>query len=228
MSVTFELSLSVSWFCCLLIGGITCFTLQGNAYGHPASTGAQASVVSVPNAKATRHNSLANVTSGRNASAEVTCPRASAGTTAPSASAEATGPRASAEATGPRASAEATGPRASAEATGPRASAEATGPRASAEATGPRASAEATGPRASAEATGPGASAEASGPGASAEATGSRASAEATSLEQMARPLNKLDREIIIWFAQLLNRLSPVTVPPFEEKAKVTEGKYVN
>nr|XP_046154999.1 putative uncharacterized protein ENSP00000383309 isoform X5 [Oncorhynchus gorbuscha]XP_046155000.1 putative uncharacterized protein ENSP00000383309 isoform X6 [Oncorhynchus gorbuscha] len=201
MAVTFGLSLSVSWICCLLIGGITCFTLQGNAYGHPASTGAQASVVSVPSAKATGHNSLANVTSGRNASAEVTGPRASAATTAPRASAEATGPRASAEATGPRASAEATGPRASAEATGPRASAEATGPRASAEATGP---------------------------GASAEATGSRASAEATSLEQMARPLNKLDREIIIWFAQLLNRLSPVTVPPFEEKAKVTEGKYVN
>nr|XP_046155001.1 uncharacterized protein DKFZp434B061-like isoform X7 [Oncorhynchus gorbuscha] len=192
MAVTFGLSLSVSWICCLLIGGITCFTLQGNAYGHPASTGAQASVVSVPSAKATGHNSLANVTSGRNASAEVTGPRASAATTAPRASAEATGPRASAEATGPRASAEATGPRASAEATGPRASAEATGP------------------------------------GASAEATGSRASAEATSLEQMARPLNKLDREIIIWFAQLLNRLSPVTVPPFEEKAKVTEGKYVN
>ncbi|XP_055741692.1 uncharacterized protein DKFZp434B061-like [Salvelinus fontinalis] len=173
MAVTFGFSLSVSWICCLLIGGITCSTLQGNAYGHPASTGtepigahAQASVVSVPNAKPTGHNSPANVMSG------------------PNTPSEATGPRASAEATGPRASAEATGPRASAEATGPRASAEATGPRASAEATGPR------------------------------------ASAEATSLEQTAQPLNKLDREIIIWFAQLLNRLSPVTLPPFEEKGK--------
>ncbi|KAM9554094.1 uncharacterized protein ACWYII_035505 isoform 1-T1 [Salvelinus alpinus] len=179
MAVTSGLSLSVSWICCLLIGGITCSTLQGNVYGNLASTGpeahAQASVLSVPNAKATGHNSPGNVNSGTNATSEATASRASA---------EATGPRASAEATGPRASAEATGPRASAEATGPRASAEATGPRASAEGTGPR------------------------------------ASAEATSLEQTARPLNKLDREIIIWFAQLLNRLSPVTVPPFEEKGK--------
>nr|XP_024000519.1 uncharacterized protein DKFZp434B061-like [Salvelinus alpinus] len=173
MAVTFGLSLSVSWICCLLIGGITCLSLKGNANGHAAYTGpeqtgtyAQASVVSGPNAKATEHNALSSVKSGPNASADATANRASA---------EASGPRASAEASGPRASAEATGPRASAEATGPRASAEATGP---------------------------------------------RASAEATSLEQKARPLNKLDREIIIWFAQLLNRLSPVTVPPFKEKGK--------
>ncbi|XP_045577094.1 uncharacterized protein DKFZp434B061 [Salmo salar] len=208
MAVTFGLSLSVSWICCLLIGGIMCFTLQDNAYGHPAytepeSTGSQASVVSGPNAKANGRNTPASVTLCRNASAE------------------ATGPRASAEATGPRASAEATGPRASAKATGPRASAKATGKNTPASVTLCRnASAEATGPRASAEATGPRASAEATGPRASAEATGPRASAEATSLEQTARPLNKLDREIIIWFAQLLNRLSPVTVPPFEEKGK--------
>eukprot|EP00063_Salmo_salar_P086758 XP_014061593.1 PREDICTED: putative uncharacterized protein ENSP00000383309 [Salmo salar] len=97
MAVTFGLSLSVSWICCLLIGGIMCFTLQDNAYGHPAytepeSTGSQASVVSGPNAKANGRNTPASVTLCRNASAEATGPRASA---------EATGPRASAKATGP-------------------------------------------------------------------------------------------------------------------------------
>eukprot|EP00063_Salmo_salar_P086755 XP_014061590.1 PREDICTED: uncharacterized protein DKFZp434B061-like [Salmo salar] len=141
MAVTFGLSLSVSWICCLLIGGIMCFTLQDNAYGHPAytepeSTGSQASVVSGPNAKANGRNTPASVTLCRNASAEATGPRASA---------EAAGPRTSAEATGKNTPASVTLCRnASAEATGPRASAEATGPRASAKATGPRASAKAT------------------------------------------------------------------------------------
>nr|XP_029511639.1 coiled-coil domain-containing protein 8-like isoform X6 [Oncorhynchus nerka] len=199
MAVTFGLSLSVSWICCLLIGGITCFTLQGDAYGHPACTGpeptrSQASVVSGPNAKATGHNTLASVTPGP---------------TANHASAEA--------AAGLRTSAEAA--RASAEATANHVSAEAAGPRASAEATANHTSAEAA--RASAEATANHASAEAAGPRASAEATANHTSAEAAAgLEQTARPLNKLDREIIIWFAQLLNRLSPVTVPPFAEKGK--------
>nr|XP_029511640.1 coiled-coil domain-containing protein 8-like isoform X7 [Oncorhynchus nerka]XP_029511641.1 coiled-coil domain-containing protein 8-like isoform X8 [Oncorhynchus nerka] len=197
MAVTFGLSLSVSWICCLLIGGITCFTLQGDAYGHPACTGpeptrSQASVVSGPNAKATGHNTLASVTPGP---------------TANHTSAEAA--RASAEATANHASAEA--------AAGLRTSAEAA--RASAEATANHVSAEAAGPRASAEATANHTSAEAAR--ASAEATANHASAEAAAgLEQTARPLNKLDREIIIWFAQLLNRLSPVTVPPFAEKGK--------
>ncbi|XP_064871835.1 coiled-coil domain-containing protein 8-like [Oncorhynchus nerka] len=196
MAVTFGLSLSVSWICCLLIGGITCFTLQGDAYGHPACTGpeptrSQASVVSGPNAKATGHNTLASVTPGP---------------TANHTSAEAA--RASAEATANHASAEA--------AAGLRTSAEAA--RASAEATANHTSAEAA--RASAEATANHASAEAAGPRASAEATANHTSAEAAGLEQTARPLNKLDREIIIWFAQLLNRLSPVTVPPFAEKGK--------
>nr|XP_029511636.1 coiled-coil domain-containing protein 8-like isoform X4 [Oncorhynchus nerka] len=215
MAVTFGLSLSVSWICCLLIGGITCFTLQGDAYGHPACTGpeptrSQASVVSGPNAKATGHNTLASVTPGPTAnhtSAEAA--RASAEATANHASAEA--------AAGLRTSAEAA--RASAEATANHVSAEAAGPRASAEATANHTSAEAA--RASAEATANHASAEAAGPRASAEATANHTSAEAAAgLEQTARPLNKLDREIIIWFAQLLNRLSPVTVPPFAEKGK--------
>nr|XP_046154990.1 coiled-coil domain-containing protein 8-like isoform X1 [Oncorhynchus gorbuscha] len=225
MAVTFGLSLSVSWFCCLLIGGIKCFPLQGDA-----CTGSQASVVSVPNAKATGYNTLASVTQGPNA--EATANHVSAEAAGPHASAEATANHTSAEAAaGPRASAEAA--RASAEATANHTSAEAAGPRASAEATASHTSAEAAGPRASAEATAKHTSAEAT-IGASAEATAKHTSAVAAPAPQLKqlpniplkkqpalnRPLNKLDREIIIWFAQLLNRLSPVTVPPFEEKGK--------